>query len=237
MRLGEENATFLSFAANFQTDENRAMGYAVDEHMAKLMAFMERAGVWSDLDRVDSRYYDYIAASIRAPYYSSADPDDKKLAVIKSAFKIYMTAGTRYAVEALVQAVFDNAKFVPWYEYGGKPYCFKIIADTDFDDNTMEYFLKILRRVKSTRSHLDAVEVIRGVRASERFTGAAFAIHRPPAIRDQTIPAVCQNVDIAISAMAVTKPPAVRDDENNRHEVNIKSKMAVCNYAKPAAIK
>lgn len=237
MRLGEESATFLSFAANFQTDENRAMGYAIDRQMANLMAFMEHVGVWSALDKVDSRYYDYIAASIRAPYYSSADPDDKKLAVIKSAFKIYMTAGTRYAVETLVQAVFDNAKFVPWYEYGGNPYCFKIIADTDFDDKTMEYFLKILRRVKSTRSHLDTVEVVRSVKAPERFIGAAFAIHRPPAIRDQAVPAAHQNMDIVMSVMTVTKPPAVRDDENNRHEVDIKSKMAVCNYTKPTAIK
>ena len=78
MRLGEENATFLSFAANFQTDENRAMGYAIDRQMANLMAFMEHVGVWSALDKVDSRYYDYIAASIRAPYYSSADPGYKK---------------------------------------------------------------------------------------------------------------------------------------------------------------
>ena len=158
MRLGDERVTFLSLPPNFQTTENKALGYAVDQQMKKLMQFIHKVSVWSDLDNVDPKYYDYLAASIRAPFYSSEYDNDTKLAILKKALQTYMFAGTMLAEEQMLSNIFSDAKFVPFWEYGGEPYHFKIKVPFEPSEAMIAQFLTVLKRVKSQRSILDGME-------------------------------------------------------------------------------
>ena len=160
MKLGEENATFISLPPNFQSNENYALGIAVDKQMYKLMEFMKRVQVWTKLDDLDARYYDYLAASIRAPYYSSEYDPTKKLAILRKSLSTYMFAGTRKAEIELINSLFEDAKFVPWYEYDGEPYHFKIVVPTDPSEETLNKFIAILERVKAKRSIIDKIEAM-----------------------------------------------------------------------------
>ncbi|HBA70238.1 MAG TPA: hypothetical protein DCZ40_12910, partial [Lachnospiraceae bacterium] len=121
MKLGEQGVTYLSFPPNFQTAENKAMGYVVDRQMKKLLAMVRKISVWSDLDKVEPRYFDFLAASLRAPYYSSEYDDDIRLGILKRTLQTYMFSGTVLAEEELLKNIFADAEFIPWYQYGGKP--------------------------------------------------------------------------------------------------------------------
>lgn len=158
MKLGDNGATYLSLPPNFQTIENKAMGYAVDRQMKKLMQFMRKVSVWSDLDHVDPKYYDYLAASLRAPYYSSEYDDEMRLEILKKTLQIYMFSGTVLAEEELLKRIFTDAVFVPWYEYGGEPFHFKIATPTEPSEEMIRKFLTILQRVKAQRSILDGID-------------------------------------------------------------------------------
>lgn len=158
MKLGEPGVTYLSFPPNFQTAENKAMGYAVDRQMKKLLAAARKISVWSDLDKVEPKYFDFLAASLRAPYYSSEYDDDIRLGILKRTLQTYMFSGTVLAEEELLKNIFADAEFVPWYRYRGRPYHFKIKVSVDSSEEMVAKFLAILKRVKSQRSILDGME-------------------------------------------------------------------------------
>lgn len=169
MDIGDTGVTYLTLPPNLQTDGDNALGYAVDRQLKKLMDAAGNIAVWTDTRNTDAGYYDYMAASVRAPYYTSRYDEIIRLGILESTFQVYMFAGTRKGVEELVSRVFSGeAVFVPWYEYNGEPYHFRISVHSSPVKDTHNKFKEILRRVKSARSVLDVVEYI-----------ISFIIHMP----------------------------------------------------------
>lgn len=158
MRIGDEGATYASFPPNFQNAENLSMGYTIDRQCKKLLEFCKNISVWSNLDNVNPRYYDVLAANLRAPYYSSEYDESTRLEILKNTLKTYMFAGTVRAEDELINTMFADAEFVPWFKYDGKPFHFKIIVPTDPSEETVSKFITILERVKSARSIIDGIE-------------------------------------------------------------------------------
>lgn len=158
MKLGQKGATFYSLPPNMQTPENYAMGIAIDRQMDKLMKFFRKMIVWADIGSVDEKYYGYLAASIRALYYSPEHDKQVRLGVLQEALKTYMYAGSMEADGLLIGKLFPGAVFVPWFEYGGEPYHFKIVVPTDPTEDTLNRFVGILSRVKAKRSIIDRIE-------------------------------------------------------------------------------
>lgn len=153
-------STFLSLPPNLQTTENDCFGYALDRQLGKLHKLAGQITVWSDLDNVNPKYYDFMAMTIRAPYYKSEYSDKQKLGLLKSALMTRRYAGTIKAIDELLSHTLTNASFVPWYEYGGKPYCFKITADADEIDNaSMREFVRMISLVKSARSQMEGIGI------------------------------------------------------------------------------
>lgn len=155
-QFDDVGSTFLSLPPNLQTTENDCFGYALDRQMEKMHRLARQITVWSDLDNADPKYYDYLAMTIRAPYYKSEYSNKQKLGLIKSALLTRQYAGTIKAIEELLSHTITDALFVPWYEYGGKPFFFKIIVDADeVDDKSMREFVRMISTVKSARSQME----------------------------------------------------------------------------------
>lgn len=174
MKLGENNATHMSLPPNLRESEDKAYAYAFDRQMKKLLALAEKLNVWSDLDGVNPRYYDYIAANLRTPYYDSKYSDSQKLRLIKRTFETYRFAGTAKAIEQLITAVFSDARFVPWYEYAdgpGEPYHFKIVTAGIPSVDGKALLETMLKRVKAARSIIDGIEIVENPVTTEIYTG------------------------------------------------------------------
>lgn len=157
--IGDSGGLFFSMPPNMQTDDEAAFCYAVENQMKKLVNLAMRLDVWSDLEHVKPQHYDYIAACLRSLYYRSDMPDDQKLAIIKNTMLTYRYAGSVKGIEELLGNLFSTAEFVPWYEYGGRPYHFKINVSGNPDAETKRALEQILRKVKAARSVIDAVEI------------------------------------------------------------------------------
>ncbi|MGN0338667.1 MAG: phage tail protein [Lachnospiraceae bacterium] len=158
-QIDDIGSTFISLPPNMQTTDNECLGYAFDKQIKKLLKLAKKLTVWSDLDHADPKYYDYMAMTIRAPYYRSDYPDKQKLALIKSAILTRRYAGTTKAIEELLSHTFTDATFVPWYEYNGEPYHFKITMESEPTEEMKALFAAMLKRVKAARSIIDGVEI------------------------------------------------------------------------------
>lgn len=160
-KIDDIGGTYVSLPPNLQTIENQCYCYALDRQIQKFKKLADGLTIWSDLDNVNPKYYDYLAMCIRAPYYRSEYTDEQKLNLIKTAIMSYRYAGTRKAINELTGIIFDEARFIPWNEYGGQPYHFRIRADDIFTEDATAIFGNVLKKVKAARSIMDALEATR----------------------------------------------------------------------------
>lgn len=180
LKLGSKGVTYLTLPHNLQTPENYALSAAFDYEMSLLLEFLEKLQLWTALDKVDARYYDQLAGNLRALYYQSDYSDVQKFGIIKTALQVYMYAGTKKAIQELLNSIFENASFVPWYEYDGLPYHFKIQVAGISSENMVSVFNTILAKVKAKREILDSIEIVEN---DETIVKYIYAGHRVEIIR------------------------------------------------------
>lgn len=147
--------------------EVKALSYALQQACRLLYRYSQRLYIYSDLEEQPEEVIDLLASELRTQYYRSTLDLDTKRQLVKNTLIWYMSAGTPAAVEELVRIVFGDGKVTEWFEYDGNPYCFKIITDAVLTENMMSYFSRMIRKVKNTRSHLDAVEIQRRIGLGE----------------------------------------------------------------------
>ena len=142
--------------------EVKALSYALQQAYRLLYRYSRRLYIYTSLDEQPEEVIDLLASELRTQYYRSILDLDTKRKLVKNTLVWYMTAGTPAAVEELVKAVFGkDGEVKEWWEYGGKPYCFRIKSEISLTENNMDNFIRIIQKVKNTRSHLEAVEVFR----------------------------------------------------------------------------
>ena len=159
--IGDTGGLYASMPPNMQDEKTEALCYAVDRQAKRIEKLLRKLNVWSDLEHVEPAHYDYVAACLRALYYRSEMSDGQKLAIIRGTMLTYRYAGSMRAVEELLNNLFSDAEFIPWYEYGGKPFCFKIQTSDTISKEEMEYFLNVINKVKSARDQVEIIEVNR----------------------------------------------------------------------------
>ncbi|MCI8315179.1 MAG: hypothetical protein HFH74_09150 [Lachnospiraceae bacterium] len=158
-QIDDVGSMYISLPPNLQDTENACFSYAFDKQIQKLYKLAKKLTVWSDLDNADPKYYDYMALAIRTPYYKSEYNQKQKLKLIKATLAARRYAGTVKAVEELLDQSILFAKFVPWYEYNGEPYHFKIKTSDTPEIESRILFGNMLQRVKAARSIIDGVEI------------------------------------------------------------------------------
>lgn len=183
-KVDDIGSTYASLPPSMQTAENECFAYALDRQIAKLNRLVQKLNIWGNLDEVDPKYYDALAVCVQVPYYRSDYSNEIKLKLIKSAPMLYRYAGTQTAIEKMLAIIFEQAQFIPWYEYGGKPYHFRIKVYDLLTEDAVSIFKKVLRKVKSQRSIIDEIEVAREVDLTI-FAGCGIKIvYKPDAIKE-----------------------------------------------------
>ncbi|EAK7408535.1 phage tail protein I [Campylobacter coli] len=70
--------------------------------------------------------------------------------------------GTTWAIKEALRAVFPTAVVKEWFNYGGKPYFFKVKVSTtnvSFDERTLNTLERLIKDFKNVRSVLEAIEI------------------------------------------------------------------------------
>jgi len=160
-KIDDPDALFFILPSNLQDAYSRSFSRVLSAQLKRLLKIARRLQLWTDLDNADPKYYDHMAAALQTPYYSSELTNEQKLNLIKNAISSHAYAGTVGAVEEFIGSMFDSVQVVPWYEYNGTPYHFKIRSSGDRSGDIDKKFNDMLRRVKAARSILDSIESVR----------------------------------------------------------------------------
>ena len=160
---------YLSERANVQ-----ALSYALYRAAERLIDYCGNISVFASIDTAPDFVLDILAMELNTLYYDDSLPIQAKRSLIKNTLVWYMSAGTPAAVEELVAAVFGEGEVKEWFEYGGKPYYFKIVTNADMQVSGIEYFNSMISKVKNVRSHLENLEFYRMLQQDLYSCGLCF---------------------------------------------------------------
>ena len=135
-----------------------ALGKAVAEQMRATAQAIKHNRIYTRIGELDERTLDILAYDLRVDWYDLAYPLETKRAIIKDCVKVHQKIGTKAAVEMALSAVYPDAKVAEWFEYGGKPFTFKVVLSAgDNDAAKREKVFSLIQYYKNLRSHLDAI--------------------------------------------------------------------------------
>ena len=94
--------------------------------------------------------------------WNNCKNEKEKRELIKNSLNLHKFRGTKYALVKVLDVLGLNGKVTEWFEYGGKPYHFKVsveITDSSFDLSTEEQLYDLLEENKNVRSKLEQVVI------------------------------------------------------------------------------
>lgn len=124
------------------------------------------------LDELPEAVLDLLAWQWHVDFYEPVGMDvETKRRLVKKSIAWHRIKGTPAAIEAVVSAAFDKTTVKEWYEYGGKPYYFKIITeDVTTDKDILNRLRRTVDSVKNTRSLLEEIEFLLHLQDKETAT-------------------------------------------------------------------
>lgn len=202
----------------------KALSLALREGTRLLHKYTQFCYVYCNIDKLSDEVLDLLAVELRTQYYSDDLDIEAKRSLVRNTMIWYMTAGTPAAVEELVAAVFGEGEVTEWFEYGGEPYYFKIKTNATLREDMMTYFSEMIRRVKNTRSHLEAIEIHRTIN-QPYYAGCCVAPqYKPAAIIDGFSvggEASGQSIYAGTAAFSGYKPAAIIDGYRESRETKL----------------
>lgn len=138
----------------------KALAAAVAEQMLGVSAEIDNVLIYSRIDELPEELIDILAFDMHVDWYDYSYTLDVKRSILKNSVKVHKKMGTKYAVETAMRNVYKHAGISEWFEYGGKPYHFKIDVDISREGMTENTGSEIAEKVnfyKNLRSHCDGI--------------------------------------------------------------------------------
>lgn len=164
--------------------QQQCISYALKKGVQMVIERANMTRTQAVIDSLPEKILDVLAVELRTPYYREGMDIETKRTIIKRTMLWHLTAGTPGAVSELITVAFGDGEVVEWFEYGDKPYHFKVKTDALLTPEMSDFFTSMLDRVKNTRSHLRAIEIHRTVNCEVFAGAAALPCYRPAAVID-----------------------------------------------------
>ncbi|MDR2815282.1 MAG: phage tail protein I [Proteiniphilum sp.] len=147
---------------NLAADKNiRLMAKAFDEVLQDIIKKIPDIEMIPNLTLnkiMDEMIIDLLAWQFHVDFYDPGLPVEIKRKLVLKSLDWHYRKGTPSVVEEIVSAVFTRAEVQDWYEYGGRPYRFRIATEGQIPDGeAMKKLMRAINSVKNTRSSLDAL--------------------------------------------------------------------------------
>ncbi len=192
-----QNSDFYEILPDsFKNTETRCVAYALSKAVQRLCAAARDVSVMAGIGELSENILDYLAVELRAPYYKPDMSQEKKADIIAATLPWFLGAGTKAALENLLQKAFGGGRVTEWFDYDGDPFHFKVAINSsgnDFDNNNfMSDLAEIVNRAKNARSVPDEISLYSEINTdadSAPFIGAAFHSNIIQNGADSTIPA------------------------------------------------
>ncbi len=170
--------------------EVRAISYALLMEKQRLINLAQRTRTMAVVDELPEDILDVLAVELRTPYYTGDMTIEQKRSIIKGTLVWFYKAGTPAAVAELVASVFGEGKVVEWFDFTEEPITpgtFDIVTNARMTEELASEFLRIIQRVKNTRSHIRRVLVERRCEMNEHAATGTIAAPQTPVLNHKNI--------------------------------------------------
>ena len=163
-RLGitRENLLLIVPPALTQDPSMMALASSDAEALAARLAEIDRVRIISNIDGLDEAVLDILAYDFKVDWYDPEYSLEEKRRTLKDNWLVHKHLGTKYAVRTALNAVYPGAIVQEWFEYGGNPYCFRVILPAS-EELTVEKQKRVLSWIpyyKNLRSHLEKITAL-----------------------------------------------------------------------------
>jgi len=160
MRLSDVDIKSLLPVFMKSDDAVKGLADGVNALVKALAARIVLLRTWDQIDNMSDAELDELAWELDATWYSKDADIMAKREILKKSDLIHAKLGTKWAVEQVISTYFGDGVVQEWFEYGGEPYMFKVIAtNPSVTDEQASLFLKALTSVKNLRSHLEEIVI------------------------------------------------------------------------------
>ena len=115
-----------------------------------------------NLDLLEDRILDEVAYYFNIDDYNSGLDREIKIKLIKSAYWIHSKKGTKEAVISQLKILNYKIDIKEWFEYGGKPFTFRLITENqNKDKDWLKRVVELIKEYKNVRSILEALYLLK----------------------------------------------------------------------------
>ena len=140
-----------------QDEKLLASAKALDRELAKLSEAVIETLHLPRIDELPEHVVDLLGWQFHVENYGMSLPLEVKRELVKTSILVHRRKGTKYAIETTVSQFFSPVEAVPWHEYGGHPFTFRLSFQSYegfSEERGIAFLRKIVNDVKSERDRL-----------------------------------------------------------------------------------
>lgn len=189
---------------------------AIDSQLVELYRDVSPIAFWPNIDKqvsplLDVMMWEYHVDINEMMVAGGALSEEKKRQLIDESIFWHQKKGTKWIIERALAILFEKIEVIEWYEYGGNPYFFKVVASSALNDwQTYGRVLRIIYTLKNVRSWLEEFIIARASHQNlweasvtvKNVTNRIFMMAKPSESEEEFFVglAVCHYVNRYISA-------------------------------------
>ena len=136
----------------------QAAARVLDKELAQINQATENIFLYSSIEELNEATLKHLAWQWHVDFWDDALPLEKKRILIKQAYAWHKRKGTPSAVEEVIRDVLGGGSVSEWFEYGGRPFHFKVFSNSPPEDlDTKKRLLAAIDMAKNERSILDEI--------------------------------------------------------------------------------
>lgn len=151
----------LSLPAVLAEDENlNALARSISLTLESRIREIERINIYARIDELPEDLLDILAHDFKVDWWDYSLTLREKRETLKQSWYVHRHMATPSAVTAALSAIYSETECTEWFEYGGKPYHFRLAMTLPAEDilsTKHEKVLALLRFYKNLRSVLDYI--------------------------------------------------------------------------------
>lgn len=167
-----------SLIPSFEAKELHSSDLVAGEVIGALSSEVKAFNTLANPLLCDEKYLPFLAYAFKVDFWDETLSITNKREVIQASLSLHQHKGTIWAIERVFEALNMKATIKEWFDYGGKPYHFKIdlsVEDRPITAQMIAELEKYIEIFKNVRSILDETEVIATSNGALRICIGAIA--------------------------------------------------------------
>lgn len=139
-----------------------ALSEALGLALGKTLDYTDESQIYTRLDTAPEAVLDVLAVDWKIDWYDTELTVEQKRRIVKTALTVRRLMGTAAAVKLQVHAIYPEATVTEWFQYDGRPGCFRVSLPLPKEGITAAEYRRLktgILTTKNERSHLDVINI------------------------------------------------------------------------------